>query len=219
MIGNGRESEELEDGVHGGIEQEDGKDEDLAEDEHRKGRAEGGLLSAADCDRFRDELADDDVQKRNEQIRECNRHAVRGYAGSKSRQPGGPDNGIEQGGECRFSDETKPDACQRYAHLADREIFVQVSLDPLEGLRVPVSGLGQRLDLRRPDLHSGELRQNEERIQQDEKEGKNQVDGENHLGPRPPALISITGIVNWFSSTSGSVIRMDRSSVSRGTLR
>jgi hypothetical protein len=137
--------------------------EDAVEQVQRPRDEAGRALGRVDRPDLRDLLADRDVQRGRDQVRQRDRDEQRDPVRDALAQEV-----LDQGRDRRLAEEADAQRGERDAELAGRQVPRQVVAD-LHGQRGAAPALlGLSLQVRPARAHEGELRRDEEAVQQDE---------------------------------------------------
>ena len=159
---------EAHDAVGDAVEQQHDGVRDAVEPDQRGGSAQRPALGGEDGERLGDELADDDVQSRHDEV--ADRHAD----GDDRRlgQTEHREQRLEQLGDGRLAQPSQRQRRQRDAQLAGRQVGVDV-LGDLHGVfRARLVLVDGKLKLRFADAHERELRDDEKRVHDEEDDDK-----------------------------------------------
>ena len=170
------------DTVGDAIEQQHNRVGDAVEPQKRGRRHECVALRREDGERFGDKLAHDHVQRRHEEIPDCDRNYRDDSIGqaeqNEQRANERRDSGLAQPAERKRS--------KRNSKLAGRQVRVDVLGDGLRVLRAALALIVGKFDLRLAHAHHGEFRDNEKCVHQKEEDDKNQADSYGHRVCGPP---------------------------------
>ena len=178
------EPEQVEDAVGRLAQHPDERREEREEDPHRRRDPERGALRMAERDALRDELAEHDVEERQQQVGEGDREHCR--------HPG-----LERVRERLLAERTDTQRGQRDAELHRGDELRRIARDPQDRAGPAVSLVVKLDDPRPPGRHERVLGRDEEGVQQDQDPDADQLESESHA-PTPGAHV-----LDGSSSTSG----------------
>ena len=170
------------DAVGDAIEHKHNRIGDAIEPQKRGRRHKRVAFRREDGERFGDKLAHDHVQRRHEEIPDCDRNyrddGIRQAEQNEQRANERRNRGLAQPAERKRS--------KRNSKLAGRQVRVDVLGDGLRVLRAALALIVGKFDLRLAHAHHGEFRDNEKRVHQKEEDDKNQADSYGHRVCGPP---------------------------------
>ena len=153
--------------VGGEVEEADDRPEDGVEQSQGRAEQEGDLNGLADGERLRGQFAKHDVEERDERERndegDGRDDRRRGDAGQMECR-------LDHVGEEGLAEPTQSEAGQGDAQLGGRDVGLEMGGDVFGELGAGVTLLDQGVELAGPDLDDGQLRGDEEPVEQDQRE-------------------------------------------------
>ena len=195
-LGGGRHAERLEHEVAEPVQPVDERLRRVVEDPHRRRQREHDRRRARDRGALRRELADDDVQRRDERERKRRGEADAGDLGRVAEQR------LERVVERRLAERAEPQRADRDAELARREVAVDVIDRVQHGLRPRPALVRELLGLRVAQARDAELDGDEEAVEADEDQREDDAGGGHGRGvpvrlaarPRPAQTATSAGL-------------------------
>ena len=178
MLIGGVVAGEAHDGIGDAVEQQHDGEGDAVEPDQRRGRAQRPALGGEDGERFGDELADDDVQRRHDEVADRHADGDDGRLGQAEHR----EQGLEQLGDGGLAQPAQRQRRQRDAQLAGGQVSVDVLGDLHGVLGARLAFVDRKLELRFADADQRELRDDEERVHDEEHDDKTEANGDGHTG-------------------------------------
>ena len=160
------EADRIEHAVRACVEQPDGRIHQPVERVQRCGSPQRHAFGTADCQRFRREFTEHDMQIRNQ--RECEHQ--RDHRGCFRADAEAHEHRFEQVCERGLADPAKRERGERDAELAGRQIGIQTAMHADQDAPTPAVAGGHRRGLRATQLDQRELGRDEEAVEQYQKQ-------------------------------------------------
>jgi len=160
---------DAQDSVGAGVEQVDGRVHGPVEQVQRHGGPQRQQLGLADRPRLGRQFADHDVQVRNDEEGDKERHRLDHFSAVHAQVS---QQRFEQVGERWFTDPAQAQRGEGDAQLAGRKVGVELVVYLAQDAAAPAMQFGNGLDAGGAQLDHGELGGNEETVEQHQQEGK-----------------------------------------------